>query len=117
MDLHEMEKKTVNDLREMAIKYEDIKGVSGLRKEELLEILCEKLGIDRHVHVPEGIGRRDIKARIKELKLKRKDALDKHDRAALATVRHEIKSNKRHLRRVIDRALRHQVAPAAPKAD
>ena len=42
MDLHELEKKTVNDLRDMAAKYEDIKGVSGLKKDQLLEILCEK---------------------------------------------------------------------------
>ena len=117
MDLHELEKKTVNDLREMAAKYEDIKGVSGLKKEQLLEILCEKLGIDRHVHVPKGIGRHDIKARIRELKRKRDEALEKHDPVALAAVRHEIKSNKRHLRRVIDRALRHQESEPAPKSE
>ena len=47
MDLHEIEHKTVNDLREMAKEYDDIEGASGLKKQELLEILCGKLGIDR----------------------------------------------------------------------
>jgi chromosome segregation ATPase len=76
-----------------------------------------RLGIDRHVHVPTGIGRHDLKARIQKLKLKRDEVLQKHDRAALADVRREIKSNKRHLRRVIDRALRHQGADVAAKSD
>ena len=68
MDLHEIEHKTVSELREMAGKYEDIEGASGLKKERLLEPLCEKLGIDRQTHVPEGIGRRKIKAEIRATK-------------------------------------------------
>ncbi len=118
MEFHELEHKTVNELREMAKEYEDVKGVVGLKKDQLLDILCEKLGIDRHAHVPEGIGRRRLKARIRELRKKRDEALAARDRAALASVRREIKSRKRTLRREIARALRRSApAPAAPQKD
>ena len=95
MDLHELEHKTVNDLRELAAQYDDVAGASGLKKDELIELLCKKLGIDRHVHVPTGIGRAQIKERIRALRKKRDEALSAHDAAALADVRGEIKSNKR----------------------
>ena len=115
MDLHELETKTVNDLREMAAKYEDIKGVSGLKKDQLIDILCEKLGIDQHVHVPTGIGRRKIKARIRALRKKRDEALQAHDAAALADVRGEIKSNRRKLKRLITHAVHEgEQKPSAP---
>jgi hypothetical protein len=106
MNFHELERKTVSELRDLAAEHEDVKGVTGLKKEQLLDLLCEKLGIDRHVHVPKGIGRHALKARIRELKAKRDEALAKHDYTALASIRREIKSNKRHLRRVIQRAVR-----------
>ena len=114
MDLHELEHKTVSDLREMAGKYEDIEGASGLKKEQLLEVLCEKLGIDRQTHVPEGIGRRKIKQEIRGLRRKRNEALEKHDKVALAAARGAIKSQKRRLRRQIASALRK--ASAKPQA-
>lgn len=115
MDLHEIESKTVNDLREMAKEYEDIEGAVGMKKEALLEILCGKLGIDRHEHVPEGIGRRKMRAEIRDLRVKRDEALEKKDTAALVGVRGAIKSKKRRLRRQINRALLAQ--KGKPKAE
>ncbi len=115
MDLQELEHKTVNDLREMAKAYEDIKGTSGMKKEELLQVLCEKLGIDRHEHVPEGIGRRKLRQEIKALRVKRDAALEAGDAAALASVRGAIKSKKRRIRRQIARALRQEAGK--PKAE
>jgi len=106
MDLHELEHKTVNNLREMAKEYDDIEGASGLKKDQLLEVLCDKLGIDRHAHVPEGIGRKKIKAEIRSLRQKRDEALEQRDATALAAVRGAIKSKKRRLRRQIATALR-----------
>lgn len=117
MDFHDLEHQTVIDLRKMAAQYDDLKGVAGLKKEELLALLCEKLGIDTHVHVPTGIGRHTIKVRIQELKQKRNDALAAHDAAALDAARREIKSNKRKLRRLISRATRkEQTAPRTAEA-
>ena len=106
MELHDLEHKTVNDLREMAKEYDDVQGVSGLKTDQLLEILCEKLGIDRHAHVPEGIGRKRIKAEIRSLRKKRDEALEQRDGVALAAVRGAIKAKKRRLRRQIAAALR-----------
>ena len=116
MDLHELEHKTVTDLRELAGKYDDIEGVIGMKKEQLLEVLCEKLGIDRSVHVPTGIGRRKLKTRIQALKTKRAEALTAHDASALAAARHEIKSNKRRLRRIITRATHAEAGQSKAKA-
>ena len=117
MDLHEIEHKTVNDLREMAKEYDDIEGASGLKKQELLEILCGKLGIDRTEHVPEGIGRRKLRAEIRALRVKRDEVLEKKDSTALAGVRGAIKAKKRRLRRQISRALLVQAGKPKPKAD
>ena len=116
MELHELEHKTVNDLREMAAKYDDIDGVSGLKKQQLVDALCEKLGIDQHVHVPEGIGRRKLKERIGALKKRRTEALGASDRKALGEVRREIKSNKRRLRRIIQRAVLRESGAAKKQA-
>lgn len=117
MDLHEIEHKTVNDLREMAKEYDDIQGASGLKKEELLDILCGKLGIDRQEHVPEGIGRRKMRAEIRTLRGKRDEALAQKDSTALAGVRGAIKAKKRRLRRQINRALLVQKGQPKPKPD
>ena len=117
MDLHEMEHKTVNDLREMAKEYDEIEGASGMKKEDLLDALCGKLGIDRQAHVPEGIGRRKLRAEIRVLRTKRDEALAKGDPASLAGVRGAIKAKKRRLRRQINRALLFQAGQPKPKAD
>ena len=117
MDLHELESKTVNELRELAGGYEDIEGASGLKKNELIDILCQKLGIDQHRHVPTGIGRRDLRARIRVLKQLRDQALEKKDAQQLATVRREIKFNKRRLTRLITQALRTAEKPKSSPAE
>ncbi|MFQ5720297.1 MAG: Rho termination factor N-terminal domain-containing protein [Acidobacteriota bacterium] len=115
MDLHELEHKTVVELREMAAAYDDVTGVSGMKKQQLLDLLCDRLGIDRHVHAAKGIGRAAVKARLRVLRGKRDAALVAHDLVALAQVRREIKSNKRTLRRLIARSIQAQAAvkPAA----
>jgi RAB protein geranylgeranyltransferase component A len=43
MNYQDLEKMTVVKLREEASKLEDVKGVSGMKKEELIHLLCEKL--------------------------------------------------------------------------
>ncbi|MFQ5671094.1 MAG: Rho termination factor N-terminal domain-containing protein [Acidobacteriota bacterium] len=110
MDLHELESKTVNELRELAKGYDDITGVAGLKKEELTDFLCKKLSIDRQRHVPKGIGRQAMKEKIRLLQGKRAQILEAHDRQGLAEIRREIKSYKRKLRRLVARALRQSSA-------
>jgi response regulator of citrate/malate metabolism len=122
MELKDLEKMTVTDLREMAHKYEDIKGAIGMKKEQLVEILCEKLGIEKKHALPKGIGRKALKERIRVLKERRDAALAAHDHAALRRARVLMRRTKHHLRDVVEKAEHGKVkpkegtAPAAPAA-
>jgi hypothetical protein len=105
MDRSELEKMTVVQLREKASEYEDIKGVSGMKKEDLVAAVAEKLGIDLHEHVPTGIGRHDLKAHIRKTKKARDAALQAGDREAYLQARRRLKHYRRKLRRVISQAV------------
>ena len=103
MEYHDLQKTRVADLREMMKEHcPGIQGVIGLKKEELVEQLAETLGIEKpHKHVAAGLGKRAIKAEIRELKLKRQAALEAGDGAELAKYRHQIHRRKRKLRRMM----------------
>ncbi len=47
MELKELEKMKVDQLREEASKLEGVKGVNAMKKQELIDLLCEKLDIQR----------------------------------------------------------------------
>ena len=47
MDLKELEKMKVDQLREEAAKLEGVEGISAMKKQELFDLLCEKLDIQR----------------------------------------------------------------------
>jgi hypothetical protein len=104
MDLNELEKKTVTDLREMAEEYDDLEGVSGMKKEVLVEILCKKLGIQKKKAPPKGIGRKAMKGSIASLKTERDSALSSHDHKSLKLVRSRLKRTKHRLRQAVARA-------------
>ncbi len=90
MDWHELHKTKVTALREMA-KEQGIKGTSGLNKDELVEVLALKLGIPKpHLIVTDAEAKSAIKARIRDLKLKRDEALAAHDHSELKRIRREI---------------------------
>jgi hypothetical protein len=75
---NELKHKTVAQLREIAagIEHEAVKGYSQLNKEHLLEAICKALNIDMFEHHKVvGIDKTTIKAKIKELKKKRDEAL------------------------------------------
>ena len=103
MEFHELQKKRVADLREMMHEHcPEEKGVVGLKKEELVDRLAEKLGIEKpHKHVAAGLGKRAIKAEIRELKVKREEALEAGDSAELKKYRRLIHRRKRKLRRLM----------------
>jgi len=74
----ELKKKTVAQLREIVsgIEHEAVKGFTQLNKEHLLAALCKALNIDMHKHHEVvGINKSQIKAKIKDLKKKRDEAL------------------------------------------
>jgi hypothetical protein len=100
----ELKGKTVAELREIAsgIEHEAVKGYTQLNKEHLLEALCKALNIEMYVHHEVvGIDKTPIKAKIKELKKKRDEALSANDYEQLKIIRRRIHRLKRTLRKAM----------------
>jgi DNA-binding IclR family transcriptional regulator len=91
--------KTLADLREMAkgVDHEAVRGYTQMNKERLLVALSKALGIQHEHHDVVGVDKASIKARIRELKAKRTEAVDAHDRQALKTIRRTIHRLKRQI--------------------
>lgn len=107
MERADAEKLTATKLREYALeKHPGIEGVSGMKKEELIEaILAEevKAGLrpkeeKRAAPVPPKVG--DLKAKIRALKGDRDKALAGKDGEALKAVRTKLKRLRRQIRRL-----------------
>jgi len=80
----ELHKKTIDELREMAkgLDHEAVKGFTQMNKEHLLPALCKALGVEmkKHPHhVPVGIDKPPIKARMRELKAAKQKAVEAGD--------------------------------------
>ncbi len=103
MDWHELHKTRVIELREMAAKY-GVEGVSAMKKEQLVEFLAGKLGIDRHAHGALGINKAAIKKQLAALKVERDQALAAHDHAKLRAARRKRRQLKREIRHAIEHA-------------
>ena len=100
MDYHELRAMTIVELREVAGGVEGLTGYTQMRKDKLLETVCEHLGIPLHEHHEVvGIDKAGLKQQIRALKVERGEALEKRDRAALKQVRRRIHKLKRSLRR------------------
>ncbi len=101
----EFEKLTAPKLRELALeKYPNLTGVSGMKKEELVEaIIAEevRLGLrpkEEGRQATANMGVTQLRAAIRGLKQVRDLALQGKDRAGVATARMQIKRMKRRLR-------------------
>lgn len=106
MEFSELKKKTVAQLREMAAEHSELTGASGMKKEQLLDALSEKLGIARDEGKPKPgkkkqKGKGAIKKTIKELKAQRAKALESKDGDALRKVRRQLHRQKVILRRTV----------------
>jgi hypothetical protein len=99
MDLKDLEKMTATKLREEVGKFEDVKGVSGMKKDQLIDIMCEKLDIHRPEKQVLGIDKSVLKSRMRALKVKKAQAQAEHDHEALADIRKRIKTYKRSIRK------------------
>lgn len=99
---HDLKKKTIDELREIAKgadNQEAVKGYSQLNKDHLLPALCKALGIDaREHHDVTGIDKSALKAKMRELKEKRQAAIDTHDHVLLKTIRRELHHYNRQIR-------------------
>ncbi len=95
----ELKHQTVADLREIAkgIEHEAVQGYTQLNKEHLLVAISKALGIRHEHHDVVGVDKASIKARIKDLKKKRDEALAAHDRNQLKAVRRTIHRLKRQI--------------------
>ena len=99
---NELKEKTVAELREIAagIQHEAVQGYSQLNKEHLLVALCKALDIPTHEHHDaKGIDKSSLKAQIRDLKKKRDAALAAHDHKQLKTLRRQIHTLNRSIRR------------------
>jgi hypothetical protein len=103
----ELEKLTTPKLRELAQeKYPNLTGVSGMKKDELVEaIVAEevRLGLrpkEEKREATADMGAIQLKAGIRTLKKARDSALQGKDRKALAVARLQIKRMKRRLRKL-----------------
>jgi len=103
MDYAELKKKTAEELREMAGQYPDVTGIATMKKEHLLLLLCQKLGIKKekhHHHAGPAATKGSMKKKIRELKGLRGAALEKKDRSQLRKIRRQIHRQKGLLRRL-----------------
>lgn len=99
MTIEELKHKTVADLRELAknTDHEAVQGYTQMNKEHLVAALAKALGIQHTHHDVVGLDKASIKARIRELKVKRAAAIEAHNHAELKTVRRTIHRLKRQI--------------------
>ena len=98
----ELHKKTVAQLREIAegIEHDVLHGYSTMHKADLVQALCEALGIETHAHHEVvGIDKKALKSEIRKMKVKRDEAQAAGDQVALKRARRRIHRLKGQLRR------------------
>ena len=91
---------TVVQLREVAkgLSHEAVQGYTQLNKDHLLVAVCRALGLDSHVHHHVvGLDKAGIKARIRQLKKDRNEAIASHDPARLKAIRRQVHGLKRRI--------------------
>ena len=96
----QLKHKTVAELREIAKGNEEhaaLQGYTQLNKEHLLVALSNALGIKHEHHEVVGVDKASIKARIREMKQKRDEAIAAHDHAQLKVARRTIHRLKRQI--------------------
>lgn len=100
MDFQELKKNTVTKLREMVKEQlPDVKGVAGLRKEELVGLLAGQLGLESPRKRAESMDKAALKAEIRKIKASRTAAVAQRDKAAMEETRKELHRLRRQLRR------------------
>ena len=74
-----LEKMTSKELRELAMGIEGITGAHGMNKEELLSQIRKARGIEEPAGKKSDAGVRDLKMKIRELKVKHSGAVESED--------------------------------------
>jgi hypothetical protein len=116
MDKEALREKTVAELKEMARELPDVKGVSAMKKDDLVELLANEAepGVGKEAgpkakpakaqssraRTSGPPDKAEIKRRIRELKAEKKEALGQQDRAKARRCNREIHQYKRQLRKM-----------------
>ena len=97
----ELKHKTLVELREIAVAITPaVQGYTQMNKDHLLEAVCNALNIDMHVHHEiKGVDKGALKAKIRDWKKKRDEALAAGDRKSLKVALDHIPSYKHQLRK------------------
>ena len=98
---HELKQMTVAQLRDMAkeLNHEAVQGYSQMNKDHLLPALCRALNIDTlEHHTANGVDKPAIKARMRDLKQQREQALTSHDHVLLKSIRRQMQVLNRQIR-------------------
>jgi len=104
LDYKTVSKMTAAQLRDELAKYPDVTGVTAMKKDKLVEIYCEKHGIERHAHGDLAVDKTSVKQAIRALKKERDTALAAKDLQKLAQVRHAIHKQRHLLRKAVKQA-------------
>jgi len=94
-----IEKLTIKELREIALKIPEVEGVHGMNKEELISVVKNYFGI-KEEKKKDIASIRELKKRIKELKAKREEARTKGDKKMVEILRRRISRLKKRTRRL-----------------
>ncbi len=112
MDIESLKKQTVAQLREEAKKIPGVKGLSAMKKDELVELLAKELpdappdekptkaGKKAPRRAPKVLSRADLKNRIRELKRQKSEALAQGDKKRILECNRRIHTCKHKLRRM-----------------
>jgi DNA-binding IclR family transcriptional regulator len=103
---HELKGKTIQELRDIAkdVQHDAVQGYSQMNKDHLLPALCRALGIPVHEHVEVvGVDKAALKARMRDLKRQRAEAVTARDRETLRALRRHIHALNHQIRTHVSR--------------
>lgn len=95
-----LEKLTIKELREIALKIPNVQGVHGMNKAELVALLKDYFGI-KEEKKRDVASIRELKKKIRELKAKREEARSKGDKKIVNILRRRISRLKKKTRRLV----------------
>ena len=98
----QLSKMNVTELRQIAegVEHEAVKGFSTMHKEKLIPALCHALGIETHAHhYVVGVDKAKLKAEIRQMKIKRAEAIQNKNYEELHQIREKIHHLKRFIRK------------------
>lgn len=94
-----LEKMTAKELRELAMELPEITGVHGMNKDELVREIKKARGIEEPKSNKKDSSVREIKQIIKQLKVKKAEAMEAKDAKKTAVLRRKISRLKKKTRR------------------